>query len=144
MQCVTKKLSQEFLTYWNLKKKTHQCDNIFQSNSLNIGRNIVVKVHPFTRSSRKYSGYPLKNYGVLLIITNVGENYLMSNSSFFDLYFDENGSKIIHATYSGHESIDRKIDGKEMLKIMKCVHGIKIKDVNELYRKMKRLNVEIV
>lgn len=145
MQCVSKKLFGKILEYWHIKKEKHHCNNIFQSDSLNIGSNIVIKLHPFTKSinagnKREAS----KNYGILLIITNIEEKCLSGISSFVDLYFNEQGSKVLYATYSNHKEFDRKISGKEILQIMKKNHGIKIKDVNEFYRKMKTLNVSIL
>lgn len=146
MQCVSKKLSGEILEYWHIKKKMHHCNNIFQSDSLNIGSNTVIKLHPFTKTTNFNNNKKdtSKNCGILLIITNFGEKWSSGFSSFIDLYFDEHGSKILYATYSGHEEYDRKISGKEILQIMKSVHGIKILDVNEFYRKMKILNVSIL
>ena len=144
MQCTTKKLSDEFLTYWRLKYKTHQHNNIFQSNSINIGNDLVVKVNAFsTKQTNSHTDDERRN-GILLIVTTVADNYLKNKTSFFDLYFNNDCSDVKYATYSGHGPNVEKIGGKEMLKIMKVIHGFKASNINELYRKMKILNVSIV
>ncbi len=143
MQSVTKKLYQELLTYWQLQKKMQQHNNIFKSYSLNIGYNIVVKVHAFSNMHHGHLTNERAN-GILLMVTTVGENYLQNKTTFFDLYFDKDCSNVKYATYSGHGSTIEKIGGREMLRIMKDIHGFKASGIGELYRKMKLLNLSIV